>query len=84
MADYDDLTVAKNLLDTVISLPTEDRLELFRRLGESLRDEIGESSLPEEQQHLLDARPDDFERDPTNGTPWSEVEAQLRAMLAKP
>jgi len=75
--------VAKNLLDTVISLPTEDRLELFRRLGESLRDEIGESSLLEEQQHLLDARLDDIERDPTNGTPWSEVEAQ-RAMLAKP
>lgn len=71
--------VAKNLLDTVIALPVQDRLELVDRLSESLRRDLSDAALSDEHRRILEQRLAEFERDPDEGLPWDQVKAQILA-----
>ncbi|HEY2587527.1 MAG TPA: addiction module protein [Tepidisphaeraceae bacterium] len=73
--------VAKNLLDNVLALPVDDRLELFEKLRENLLNDPELSALTAEEMQLLDERLAEFEADPTGGAPWEEVEARLAGLL---
>jgi putative addiction module component (TIGR02574 family) len=73
--------VAKNLLEAVFSLPVVDRMELFQRLRENLRNDPGLTPLSDAHKGILDERLADFESDPTQGSPWEEVEARIIANI---
>ena len=75
--------VAKNLLDSVIALPIEERLELLDRIRESVRNDPAITPLSEEHRRILDQRIDEFERDPSEGSSWAEVEGRIRAGLSQ-
>lgn len=73
--------VAKNLIDNVLALPIEDRLELFEKLRENLLNDPDIHAISSEEQHLLDERIAELEADPGGGVPWEEVDARLRGLL---
>ena len=69
--------VAKNLLDDVLALPAADRMELYDRLGESLRNDPACFPISEEDKRILDERLADYEANPDEGSSWEEVEARI-------
>jgi putative addiction module component (TIGR02574 family) len=75
--------VAKNLLESVIALPIEERLELLDRLSESVRNDAAVSPLSDEHRQILDQRLADYERDPDEGLPWEQVKAQILARVRR-
>jgi putative addiction module component (TIGR02574 family) len=54
---------------------------LLDRLRESVLNDPAIEPLSEEHRRILDARLDDFERDPIEGSSWAEVEGRIRARL---
>jgi putative addiction module component (TIGR02574 family) len=73
--------VAKNLIDDVLALPPEDRLDLVRRLWDSIREDAALLPLTDDQKQELDRRYDEFLQDPLEGSTWDEVEAFIQAKL---
>lgn len=73
--------VAKNLLNDVLALPVDDRLEHLEQLRENLLNDAQLHALTAEEKQLLDERLAEFEADPTGGSPWEEVEARLTGLL---
>jgi putative addiction module component (TIGR02574 family) len=73
--------VAKNIIDDVLALPAEDRLDLVRRLWDSIRDDAALLPLTDEQKQELDRRYDEFLQDPLEGSSWEEVESFIQAKL---
>jgi putative addiction module component (TIGR02574 family) len=73
--------VAKNIIDGVLALPAEDRLDLVRRLWDSIREDAVHLPLTDDQKQELDRRYDEFLEDPTEGSTWAEVEAFVQAKL---
>ena len=74
---------AKKLLDDVLALPLDDRIEVFERLRENLRNDLELFPLSEEHKRILDERLRDMEENPDDGSPWDEVETRLAKMLAE-
>jgi putative addiction module component (TIGR02574 family) len=73
--------VARNLLNDVLALPVEERLEFFEGLRQNLLNEPGLHVLTEDERQVLDARLADYESNPADGSPWEEVEARLMGLL---
>ena len=73
--------VAENLINNVLSLPIDDRLELYTRLRDSLQDHPQMDALSAEDKQVLDARAEDIERNPSDQSSWEDVEARLNALL---
>jgi len=73
--------VAKNIIDGVLALPPEDRLDLVRRLWDSIREDAVHLPLSDEQKQELDRRYDEFLQDPGEGSTWEEVEAFVQQKL---
>lgn len=73
--------VAKNIIDDVLALPPEDRLDLVRRLWDSIRDDAALLPLTDQQKEELDRRYDEFLQDPVEGSTWEEVEAFIQTKL---
>jgi putative addiction module component (TIGR02574 family) len=73
--------VARNIIDNVLALPPGDRLDLVRRLWDSIREDAVHLPLTEEQKEELDRRYDEFLEDPQEGSTWEEVEAFVQAKL---
>ena len=73
--------VAKNLIEDVLALPPEDRLELVHRLWDSIREDAIHLPLSDGQRQELDQRYDEFLRDPAEGSSWEEVEDFVQAKL---
>jgi putative addiction module component (TIGR02574 family) len=73
--------VAKELLDSVIALPVEDRLELLGKLEDSLRNDPTWDAEDLALRQLIEERLDAHERNPGGGSPWEEVEKRIRAKL---
>ena len=71
----------KTLLDVVLALPAAERVELYQRLRESLRNDPALEPTPIEDQRALDARLDDLAANPDAASPWEEVEARIEQML---
>ena len=73
--------VAKNLLDDVLALPPADKLELFERLRESLRDDPAADPTSEAHKRVLDERLDDLAANLDDAASWEEVEARVEQSL---
>lgn len=73
--------VAKNLLDDVLALPVADRIELFKRLRDNLRNDPALFPMSDAHKRILDERLAEYELDPEEGSSWDEVEARIVANL---
>ena len=73
--------VAKALLDNVLALPTEDRLELMEQVWASLRQDPDAVPLTDAQLAELDRRLADMAAAPDQESDWADVEARLRSKL---
>lgn len=73
--------VASNLLEDVLKLPPEDRMELFDRIAESLADDARFDGLTESQKRLLEARIQDMEANPDDESDWEDVKARAEQLL---
>jgi putative addiction module component (TIGR02574 family) len=71
--------VAENLLRDVLSLPLEDREELFERLRQSIEEDPAALPLTPEQEDELDRRYQASLANPEEGYTLKEVEAMLKA-----
>jgi len=63
----------KALLDKVMQLDPADRVELARRLWESVPDAGDDFVLTDEQKVEIDRRITEHERDPDGAVPFEEV-----------
>lgn len=70
--------VAKNLLDDVLSLPLENRFEIFERLRENLQGEPDVHRLTPEQRLMLQERNRESHRNPDDGYSIEQVEEMLQ------
>ena len=73
--------VAKNIIDGVLALPAEERLDLVRRLWDSIREDAVHMPLSDQQKLELDRRYDEFLHDPAEGSTWEEVETFVQQKL---
>lgn len=67
----------KSLLSDILKLSPEDRLELVDAIWHSLKDAPDDVLLTETQRAELRARYEDYQRNPTAGVPWEEVQQRL-------
>lgn len=74
-----DCMVDPALRERVRQLTPEDRLDLIADLWESLDAESIE--VTDAEKRILDERIADLEKNPRNGRPWDEFEAELRSRL---
>ena len=63
---------ATQVMEQVEKLPFEEQREVFEHLREKFDDE-----LTPEQAAELDRRLAEFEKNPREGTPWEQIEADL-------
>ena len=63
---------ATQVMEQVEKLPFEEQREVFEHLREKFDDE-----LTPEQAAELDCRLAEFEKNPREGTPWEQIEADL-------
>jgi putative addiction module component (TIGR02574 family) len=63
------------LLDEVLSLPPQERIEILDAVWDTLAAE--DLPVTDENRELLDARVADLEAHPEDQSPWSEVKARL-------
>ena len=71
--------VAKNLIDSLLAMSVEDRLDAYQQLRESLLNDPAIDVVTDEEREVIskriaEATPDDF-------SPWEEVDARLTALL---
>lgn len=73
--------VAKNIVNDVLALPPDERLELVEQIWDSLLRDGGSLPLTDHQRQELDRRYEDFLRDPEEGSSWEEVKAAIKQKL---
>lgn len=64
-------------LDTVLELPVSERIKLVEAIWDSVASDTADIELPAWQADELDRRMADMERNPAEGTPWSEVKRRI-------
>ncbi|HJZ82288.1 MAG TPA: addiction module protein [Pyrinomonadaceae bacterium] len=70
--------IDESLLAKVSSLSPADRLELIRKLWDSLS--LDDIPVTAAERALLDARLADMEANPDDQSPWAEVQARLERL----
>ena len=68
------------LIAKVVSLSTEERLELIGAVWDSLNHD--ELPVSEAERALLDARLADMESNPDDQSPWQDVKSRLERLLS--
>ena len=61
----------------VLALPVDERLKLVETSWESIAELPEALQLTQAQEAELDRRLDAYRKDPTAGSPWSEVKARI-------
>jgi putative addiction module component (TIGR02574 family) len=61
----------------VLALPVDERLKLVETIWESIAELPEALELTQAQEAELDRRLDAYRKDPTAGSPWSEVKARV-------
>lgn len=61
----------------VLALPIDERLKLVEAIWESIAELPETLQLTEAQEAELDRRLEAYRKDPTAGSPWSEVKARI-------
>jgi putative addiction module component (TIGR02574 family) len=61
----------------VVALPVAERLRLVEAIWDSIAEVPEQLELSPAQAQELDRRLAEFEKDPTQGSPWEEVRARL-------
>jgi len=64
-------------------LSVEDRSSLAQQIWDSIAEEVNRSPLTREQQQEIDRRLAAHRANPRAAIPWEQVEAEVRAPLAK-
>lgn len=64
-------------LDTVFTLPVRERIRLVEAIWDSVANDAAEIDLQPWHAAELDRRISDFERDPAEGVPWTEVKHRI-------
>jgi putative addiction module component (TIGR02574 family) len=80
---YNSNMVAQNLVNEVLALAVDDRLELYELLRQNLLDDPELDPLTDQQRRILDERLDDIEAGTDECLPWEQVQAELRESLRK-
>jgi putative addiction module component (TIGR02574 family) len=62
---------------TLLELPLAERLRLVEAIWDSIAEHPEGLELTEDERRELDRRWADYVRDPTAGSPWSEVKARI-------
>lgn len=62
----------------ILGLPVQERIHLVELIWESIAAFPQAIDVSPEMKSELNARLDDFERDPEAGYPWDQVKAQLK------
>lgn len=66
------------LLDELIRLPVDERLDLLEALWDSIPDDDETLALTPEQGEDLDRRIEEAQAKPTDGDPWGVVRDRIR------
>ena len=61
----------------VLALPVAERLKLVETIWDSIAEIPDALELTQAQEAELDRRLDAYRKDPTVGSPWSEVKARI-------
>ena len=61
----------------VLALPVAERLKLVEAIWDSIAEVPEALALTKAQEAELDRRLDAYRKDPTAGSPWSEVKARI-------
>jgi len=64
-------------LSDVLELPVSERLKLVEAIWDSIADAPEALELSDAQRSELDRRLEEYERNPSSGSPWSEVKARI-------
>jgi putative addiction module component (TIGR02574 family) len=64
-------------LSDVLELPVSERLKLVEAIWDSIADAPEALELSEAQRAELDRRLEEYERNPSAGSPWSDVKARI-------
>jgi putative addiction module component (TIGR02574 family) len=71
--------MTRQVVDKLLELPAEERLEIAQVLWESVEpeDEIRYLSLPDWQRQIVRERLEDLHRNPGDEQPWEEIKEEL-------
>jgi putative addiction module component (TIGR02574 family) len=61
----------------ILKLPVEERLQLVEEIWNSIAEAPETLELTHEDKRLLDESIEEWQRNPTAGSPWEEVYARL-------
>lgn len=65
-------------IDEILALPVSDRLRIVETIWDSIAAEPDKVPVTDAQKKEIEARLEDYRRDPTIAIPWEEARKRLR------
>jgi putative addiction module component (TIGR02574 family) len=73
------MSSSKNLIETLLHLPPEERVSIIESLWDSLVKEPASIPMPDWHRNVLDERIVEDEADDTPGESWSDLRRRIEA-----